>query len=37
LLDVREPEEWAIVHLPHARLVPLDTLAEAVGSLDRDA
>lgn len=34
LLDVREPEEWALVHLPHARLVPLETLPDVVDSLD---
>jgi adenylyltransferase/sulfurtransferase len=37
LLDVREPYEWSIGHLPGARLVPLDSLPPAVDSLDRDA
>ena len=37
LVDVREPREWAIGHLPGAQLVPLDTLPAAVGRLDRDA
>ncbi|HEV8049768.1 MAG TPA: rhodanese-like domain-containing protein, partial [Thermoplasmata archaeon] len=27
LVDVREPGEWAIAHLPHARLVPKGSLA----------
>jgi adenylyltransferase/sulfurtransferase len=35
VLDVREPYEWAIARLPHARLVPLDSLPQAVPSLDR--
>ncbi|MEB3195687.1 MAG: rhodanese-like domain-containing protein [Candidatus Sericytochromatia bacterium] len=37
LLDVREPEEWAIAHLPGARLVPLATLPEALPALDSQA
>jgi adenylyltransferase/sulfurtransferase len=37
LVDVREPYEWAIARLPDARLVPLNSLPEAVRSLDRDA
>ena len=37
LLDVREPYEWAIAHLPDARLVPLDALADAVQTLDPGA
>ena len=37
LLDVREPEEWDIVHLPHARLMSLGSFPEAAVSLDRDA
>jgi adenylyltransferase/sulfurtransferase len=35
LLDVREPHEWAIVRLPDARLVPLNSLPDALGALDR--
>ena len=35
LLDVREPYEWALVRLPDARLIPLNTLPHAVRSLDR--
>jgi adenylyltransferase/sulfurtransferase len=34
LLDVREPHEWRIARLPGARLVPLDTLADAAHTLD---
>jgi adenylyltransferase/sulfurtransferase len=37
LLDVREPYEWAIARLPDARLVPLNSLPQAVRSLDQDA
>ena len=37
LVDVREPAEWSIARLPGARLVPLDTLPQATGTLDRDA
>ena len=37
LLDVREPYEWAIARLPDARLVPLNSLPQAVHSLDRSA
>jgi adenylyltransferase/sulfurtransferase len=37
VLDVREPYEWAIARLPHARLVPLNSLPQAVSSLDPDA
>jgi adenylyltransferase/sulfurtransferase len=36
LVDVREPWEWAIAHLPQAQLIPLDSLPESVHSLDRD-
>ena len=34
LIDVREPQEWAIAQLPGARLVPLGTLPATLGSLD---
>lgn len=37
LIDVREPYEWTIAHLPTARLVPLNTLPKAVGTIDRAA
>jgi adenylyltransferase/sulfurtransferase len=36
LIDVREPFEWAIARIPGARLVPLGTLAGAIGTLHRD-
>jgi len=35
LLDVREPYEWAIARLPGARLVPLNSLPDALDTLDR--
>ena len=35
LLDVREPYEWAIARLPHARLVPLNNLPGALDTLNR--
>ncbi|HWA15576.1 MAG TPA: molybdopterin-synthase adenylyltransferase MoeB [Gemmatimonadales bacterium] len=34
LIDVREPHEWEIAHLPQARLIPLATVGSALGSLD---
>jgi adenylyltransferase/sulfurtransferase len=34
LIDVREPYEWAISHLPGARLIPLDSLPDALHTLD---
>ena len=34
VLDVREPEEWHIVHLPQSKLIPLGTLREHVNELD---
>jgi adenylyltransferase/sulfurtransferase len=37
LLDVREPYEWAIARLPDARLLPLDSLPDAVSTLDPGA
>lgn len=36
LIDVREPAEYAQVHVPGARLVPLGTLQGALGDLPRD-
>jgi len=35
LVDVREPGEWAIAHLPGARLIPKGELAERVDELTR--
>jgi adenylyltransferase/sulfurtransferase len=34
LIDVREPGEWEVAHLPHARLIPLGTLAASLATLD---
>jgi adenylyltransferase/sulfurtransferase len=34
LIDVREPGEWAVAHLPGAKLVPLGQLAESMATLD---
>ncbi|MCI4328867.1 MAG: molybdopterin-synthase adenylyltransferase MoeB, partial [Thermoplasmata archaeon] len=36
LIDVREPGEWAIAHLPKARLISRGTLSERVGTLPED-
>jgi sulfur-carrier protein adenylyltransferase/sulfurtransferase len=35
IIDVREPYEWAIGHIPGARLVPLDRIAEEIPRLDK--
>jgi len=37
LVDVREPVEWAIARIPTARHIPLDQLAAAAETIDRDA
>ena len=37
LVDVREPEEWAIAHLPRAHLIPKGQLAERVDELTHAA
>ncbi len=34
LIDVREPHEWTIAHIPGARLVPLGTVGEAIATLN---
>ncbi|MDQ3815789.1 MAG: molybdopterin-synthase adenylyltransferase MoeB [Armatimonadota bacterium] len=34
LLDVREPQEWEIAHLPGARLIPLNSIPERMNELD---
>jgi len=34
LLDVREPQEWDITHLPGAKLIPLGDVPERVSELD---
>ena len=36
LIDVREPEEFALGHLPNSRLLPLRDLVGAVEDLPRD-
>jgi sulfur-carrier protein adenylyltransferase/sulfurtransferase len=36
LLDVRQPGEYALEHLPGARLIPLPQLADSLESLDAD-
>ena len=36
LLDVREPNEHALAHIPQARLLPLATLPEHLDTLPRD-
>jgi len=36
LIDVREPYEWEIAHLPGARLIPLGQLGASIATLDRD-
>lgn len=36
LLDVRQPAEYELSHLPGARLVPLPLLADSLGELDRE-
>jgi adenylyltransferase/sulfurtransferase len=35
IIDVREPYEWAIGHIPGARLVPLGRIAEEIPRLDK--
>jgi sulfur-carrier protein adenylyltransferase/sulfurtransferase len=37
LLDVRKPEEYAIAHIPGARLIPLADLPAALEQLRMDA
>jgi rhodanese-related sulfurtransferase len=34
LIDVRDPEEWALVHLPGAELLPVGQIAEWSQRLD---
>ena len=35
IIDVREPYEWQIGHIPGARLVPLGTIAQEIDRLDK--
>ncbi len=37
LLDVREPHEYEIAHIEHARLIPLGELPARLAELERDA
>jgi rhodanese-related sulfurtransferase len=36
ILDVRQPEEWAAVHIPDATLIPLGELVSRVSEVPRD-
>jgi adenylyltransferase/sulfurtransferase len=36
LIDVREPHEWQIGHIPQAKLIPLGELPKRLNELDRD-
>ena len=36
LVDVREPDEWAICHIPGATLLPLSELPQRFGELPKD-
>ncbi len=36
ILDVRQPDEWAAVHIPDATLIPLGELASRVGEVPSD-
>ena len=36
LLDVREPHEYSLAHLEGSVLIPLGTLPESLGQLDRE-
>jgi len=36
ILDVREPQEWALVHLPDSHLIPLANLAQRVEQIPKD-
>ena len=35
IIDVREPYEWQIAHIPGARLVPLDRIGAEIPRLDK--
>ena len=37
IIDVREPWEYDLVHLPQARLIPMNTIPEHMDELDKDA
>lgn len=36
VLDIREPDEWALGTLPGAVLIPMGEVAGRIGELDRD-
>jgi adenylyltransferase/sulfurtransferase len=36
LIDVREPDEYAVAHIDGSRLIPLNTLPDALDSLPKD-
>ncbi len=36
LIDVRQPFEYKLDHIPGARLMPLKDLSDKVGNLDRE-
>ncbi len=36
LIDVREPEEYAVAHIEGSRLIPLKTLPDALATLPAD-
>jgi len=36
IIDVREPYEWQIGHIPGARLVPLDRIPAEISRLDKN-
>ena len=36
LIDVREPEEYALCHIQTAQLIPLDRIADKLKDLDKD-
>jgi adenylyltransferase/sulfurtransferase len=37
LIDVREVEEWEVVHIPEAKLMPLQTIPSQAANLPKDA
>src|SRR5262245_22458180 len=37
ILDVREPYEYQIVHLPNVTLIPMNTIPARLGELDKNA
>lgn len=37
VVDVREPDEYAAGHVPGARLIPVDRIAETTGELPTDS